>query len=159
MIKSILKNSLTWIIIIGCIGWAFGLTYTGFSIITETSINYGSYTWTFYKVDVHSYIKSIETSLTGVGIENIIPEMPTFTGAPDWANILSVVKFLVNTILIYVTNWIIYILDLIIVVPTQLILYPYNIILSLLGLNTADQSWINALKSIYNWQVPYIPYI
>ena len=159
MIKTILKNSYLWLIIIGCIGWAFGLTYTGLSIVSQETVNYGTYNWTFYRINVYAYIKSIETAINGTGIENIFPNPPTFTTTPNWADILSILKWFVNTGVIYVTNCIIFVLDYIIVVPTQLVLYPVNLIYALLGLNTADQSWIQAINTIYNWQIPYIPYI
>ena len=62
-------------------------------------------------------------------------------------------------ILIFVLNNIVYVINWVVIVPTKILIYPINIIITILGLNTSNNIWVNALTNIYNWQIPNIPYI
>lgn len=159
MFRNVFKQSYTWFIIIGLIGYAFGLTYTGVSIIAKESIDYGSYTWTYWRIDTFEYVKSLETSLDINNLSNIDIIPPTLPQAPNWSDILKVLKYFVSVGFIYVFNWIIFVLDFILLKPLQLLLYPINIFYALLGLDTANTGWIQIFKNLYSANIPYIPYI
>lgn len=157
--KTLIKKIAPWFIFIGLIGWAFGLTYTGLSIVHQDTIQYGTYTWNFFRIDTSQYLQSIEHSLTDNAIINIVPTTPGLPQAPNWTDILSILKFAFNTLFIWVFNCIIYALNWVILAPIKIVLYPVNIIYAIMGLNTASNDWIQATIMLYNFEIPLIPAI
>lgn len=156
-VMTIVKKVFPLILIVGLIGWAFGITYTGLSILETKTITYGTYTWTYYHFNVHDYIKAIEHSLTDAAVMQIIPETPQLTKAPNWSDILSVLKWAFNTFFIYVFNCIIYALNWTLLAPLKIILYPVNVFYALFGLNTAHNDYITGMQMLYSFEIPQIP--
>lgn len=155
--KTLIKKIFPIILIVGLIGWAFGITYTGFSIVNQKSINYGVFTWTYYEFDVKQYLQSIEASLTDSNVFNVVPTAPQLPTAPNWSDVLSVLKFAFNSLFIWVFNCIIYALNWVILAPLKLVLYPLNILYAIFGLNTANADWIQAFNTLYSFEIPLIP--
>ena len=157
--KTILKQTWWFFILLGSVTIAFGLNLTGFSVITQQNVQIGTFTWTFYKLDVSKYLQNLKSSLDLAQLGNLIPVAPQIPNAPKWTDVLSILKFLVNTFLTFIANWLIYIIQIAIIMPLQFMYYPINIILSILGLNTSNDSWVQAFTTIYKFRLPQIPYL
>ncbi len=155
--KTLIRKLAPWFIIIGLIGWAFGLTYAGISVVHQDSIQYGTYTWNFFRIDTKQYLQAIEYSLTDNAIFNIVPAEPQLPQAPNWNDVLSILKFAFNALFIWVFNCIIYALNWVILAPLKLLLYPINILYAIFGLNTASNEWIKGTIMLYNFEIPQIP--
>lgn len=159
MYKTIIKNTAIWLIIVGVFIYAFGIYKTGLTIIQQQQIEYaGGFTWTYYKIDVVQYLQNLEYSLTSIdqfgnfGVAQVqIP--PT-----NLNDVVSALKTLLNWIM-FGFNSIIQIISLLLLSPLKILLYPLNVIYAIFGLNTSSSEWINITTSIYNFHIPFLPYI
>lgn len=156
MFKHILKTLAPWIIIVGLVIWAFGIYQSGMSVVEQRSINYGTFTWYYYRINVSQYLQNLQESFDINQLRNIRIEVPELPMYQKINNAADVAKAFLNGIT-FLINGVIMILNAAIVAPTKIIFYPFNIIFSLLGLNTATEGWIGAFKLIYEWNIPYIP--
>lgn len=155
MFKHILKSLAPWIIIVGLVIWAFGIYQSGMSVVEQRSINYGTFTWYYYRINVSQYLQNLQESFDITQLKNIkieVPELPLIEIKNGW----DVAKSILNGVT-FVINGAIMIVNAVIIAPTKVIFYPVNIIFSLLGLNTATEGWIGAFRLIYEWNIGYIP--
>ena len=153
MLNKIIKYTTPFIIIIGTILVAFGISsFTGATVIESHSITYGNFTWNYKTFNMQLYLQNLENSLQVNSLAGIIPDQPTLPSTPNNADILGWVKFIGSLALQYVANWIIYALNWLLLAPLKIILYPINIILTILGLNTTNDGYIGLITTLYNWQ-------
>ncbi len=155
MFKNILKSLTPWIIIVGLVVWAFGIYQSGMSVVEQQSINYGTFTWYYYRINVSQYIQNLQESFDITQLKQIkieVPELYTIKVNNGW----DAVKNIINGVTLLI-NGIILIANTILVAPLKIVFYPVNIIFSLLGLNTATEGWIGAFKILYELNIPYIP--
>lgn len=157
MIK-IVKTVLPFTILVGVFCFIYGLIDSTGTILHQQTIQYGSYTWTFYRFDTHQYLINLQTSGNITQLKQIVPSIPILPTTPT-GDILEVFNFLINIMLIYVTNWVIYIVNLAVIMPLKIILYPVNIILAILGINTAADNFIYTINWLYQANIPNVPYI
>ena len=155
----LLKYIIPFSILLGTILVAFGLSNVeGATIIHNESINYGTYTWTYKVIDLKLYLQNLEEQLNINTVISMFPNQPELPTTPADTDILGWIKFVASILLQYIANWIIYALNYLLLAPLKIILYPANIIITILGLNTTEESYIKVLRSIYQFQLPYIPY-
>ena len=159
--KKLIYTTFPIIIIIGVLGYILNIQYG--NIITQQTVTYGSYTWTYYKFETFHYLDNLQDSNNLIGLITL-PEIPQFKALETW-DILNILKFLVNTLLIYLTNWIIYIIDIVVFIPYKALMQPIWTIMSLIGIDlnaenpTGQANTIEILTYLYKTQIPYIPYI
>lgn len=158
MLKTIIKYTTPFIILIGTILIAFGISnFAGATVIENHTLTYGNFTWNYKTFNMQLYLQNLENSLQINALEGIIPNQPELPSTPNNADILGWVKFIGSLALQYVVNWIVYALNWLLLAPLKIILYPINMILTILGLNTTNEGYIATITSLYTWQLPYIP--
>lgn len=158
MLKRIINLTLPILITIGTLLVAFGVAnINGLTVISQKSVEYGSFTWNYYYFDTHIYINNLENALNDTAITGIIPEPPQWNNTPP-TDILTFLPKIINA-LTYSFNWIIYALNWLLLAPLKILLYPINILISLFGFNTSNDNYIKIIQNLYNWQLPYIPSI
>lgn len=158
MLKTILKQTWIWFLLVGSVLVAFGISQIdGLTVVSQQTTQIGTWTWTYYKIDVARYLQNLDYSLADSTIINIVPTTPTLPQAPNWANILTVLKWAFNTLFIFIFNCIIYSLNWVVLAPLKILIYPVNLFYALLGINTSSADYIQAVKMIYSFEIPLIP--
>lgn len=159
MYKNILKSTAVFFILVGIFIYAFGIYKTGLTVIQQQQITYpNGFTWTFYKIDVPKYLQNIDYSLHSVdqfgnfGVGNIPVPSASFK------DVITALKTLLNWISFGI-NTVIHNISFLLVTPLKIFLYPLNVIYAIFGLNTSSNDWIAFTTSVYNFHIPYIPYI
>ena len=159
--KLLLKKTAIPIILLGTILTSVILlqNVNGWSVIELKTIQYGSYTWTYYTFNIRDYVYNIRDAVLykKIGFDAIIPEMPKIPPIPEWTDILGGLKYIVNC-LIFEVNILIYLINFTILLPTKMLLYPLNIIITLLGINTTNIQWITILRNIMTANVDFVKY-
>lgn len=160
-LKRLITLTATWFIIIGTISYtvawitslATGNTFVP-SFITPMTINYGNgITSTLYKLDVISYLKSVETAMN-IPIGNMYVSFPTFPNF-NWANVGGSV---VN-IVIWLANYFIWWFNLILFIPLKIVLSLPMFTISVCGINLEKYGIISNIYYLYTLKPPLIPYV
>lgn len=167
MFNKLIKVTSIAIIIIGTALVAFSVVtgaqlFDG-SIVQKTTTNVFGYKWTYYVFNMGQYKQNIENSLNILTFSNAIPSIPQLPIWPNLSNdvtqitdnIQKILKFIAKC-LILIPNYIIFIFN-VGLLPAKLFLYPIRIIITLMGLNTADEGFINVVETISTIFIPYIP--
>lgn len=155
MFKNLLNKIWIPTVMIGTILFALGVHYLGISIITEGQVNYGSYTWTYYKIDIVKYISNVEETVYSIGNIINMREMPTPPEIPNNVEWINWIKFFVN-MCIYMVNWYKWVFVDMFILAIKLFLYPIFIIGALLGINTSANGFFAAVREFYSFTIPNI---
>ena len=156
MFKTILKQSWIITILIGTILYALGVHYLGNNLLTSGTVNYGSWTWTYWKIDIVTYLSNLEKTIGSIG--DIIDQRTfadSFPKPPTNVDIVSWLKFIVN-MLIYLVNWVIFLTAEMTWTFVKTLLYPIFVIGALLGINISKNNFYDAITMIYQYHVSYI---
>lgn len=156
--KKLLYAVLPFTVLLGSILIAIGTAnINGFSIVEEHYLIIGNYQWNYYTINIQQYLANINNALVEQNIGGLFVEYPK-APQPNFNELIGGLKYIAN-ILIFVLNNVVYVINWVVIVPTKILIYPINLIITLLGLNTSNNIWVNAITSIYDWQIPNVPYI
>lgn len=156
--KKIILAVLPFTILLGSILIAIGAAnINGFSIVEKHTLIVASYEWNYYTIDLHQYLLNLNNALVEQNLNGLFVEFPKAPEA-NFTELIGGLKYIAN-ILLFMLNNLIYVLNWVVIVPTKILIYPMNLIITLLGLNTSNNIWVNAINSIYEWQIPTIAYI
>lgn len=146
------------IALLGVIMFVLGAADVPGTVFTYKSINYfGTYTWSFVEIDVFRYVKSLETSLSLGQFTNLtvnIPELPT---TPNNNDILGWLNYVAKILAVFIPNIMIMLLN-IIMIPMKLFLYPARVLTALIGVDTSEDGFLQLVKEIYRFNIPFIIY-
>lgn len=160
-LKRLISLTATWFIIIGTISysvamitsWATGDTFVP-SFITPMTVNYGNgVTKTLYRLDIISYLKSVETAMN-VPIQDMYLEFPQFPSF-KWTD---VAKSVVN-IIIWLGNYMIWWFNLILFMPLKILLSLPMFTISVVGVNLEKYGVITFMYKIYTFPPPVLRYL
>lgn len=161
MIKKIIRLSFIPILLLGTVLTALIFFSQGndLTIITKQTTQIGDYTWNYYKFDTLQYLINLENSIKGTTMtaifEGLAPDLPP---QPTWTDILSILKYIANSF-IFVPNMAVFLINSTVLIPIKVLFYPLNIIITLMGINTANVDYIKAIVAINNMYINYIAYI
>lgn len=154
MIQKLIKYIFPFTLIVGLVAM---LVYqlspqNDMTILTYETTYIGKYSFTYYQFHLDRYLANLNASTDIMQLKALVQDKPTYPTV-DWTQGFKTVA----NFFLYGINWIIYILNYILLAPIKLILYPFNIIFALVGLNTSDQSSIQAFYNVYSLDIPQIP--
>lgn len=153
MIKTIIKQSFLWLLIVGSLGYAIAYilgTPTPTFIVPRT-VN-GQ---TIYSFNLLAYIQTVQASLN-------FPFKDMISNTPKWPAFGIESATIVIPIIngnIFIINWVIYLLNVIVLMPTKFLLQPVVLILAVLGINVEQIGILNAVNQVYSLEIPFVPYI
>ena len=165
MIKRLLYIVFPLTIIVGSLLVALpiitGSTEFDYTVLSIHRIDYvaagQAYSWYYYKLDIQSYLRNLQTSLNITQLNAVIPEKPVLKAAPEAWKVVEWLEYIANFLFVYLINWLIYIINWVFIVPIKILLYPFNILLAILGIQTSDIEWVKSIREIYELDIPLIP--
>lgn len=134
--------------------------YSQYTIIRHEMRQIGTWTWNFYSFDTLAYLKNLQNSFTNPQFltNTFTGKLPTLPTSPNWADLTSIYRYIVNSI-IFVPNVFIALINYVLIAPIQLLIYPINVVMSLLGINTTNKDFVTAFNFLTNLKINYINYI
>lgn len=134
-------------------GISFSEALAESTIYDVHEIQIGNQTQVFWIFNAKRYLFSIRDSIT-VNFEAFKLDPPNWPKT-NWADILGVLKTIVN-FLIYIVNWLILIVNATVLLPTKLLLTPIIFLIAILGIDISNVTLLNAFQTIYGWNISYI---
>ena len=144
--RNLLKQTWIWFVIVGSIAWAVAIA-TGNalpSFVSVQNIQIGSYTASFYKLDIHNYLKQIENIAVNFPYKESFWEFPSMPSTDG--NILKIVP----NFFIFLMKFIMWWGNIIIFLPLKLLLQPTLLFITVLGIDINSNNIVKVIYMIYS---------